>query len=146
MLGLALCLLARPESVYEGFYEPLFRGLRSILMLITGLEAWARLAELRKVAFVCVVYGLITPFMHGALGLAAGVLAHLVTGFSPGGVVLLAMMAASSSEISGPPKLHGALPEANPSAYVGTSTGIGTPVAILSIPFWIWAAGALIGG
>jgi hypothetical protein len=145
MLGLALGLLARPESVYEGFYEPLFRGLLSILMLIMGLEAWARLSEMRKVAFVYVLYGLLAPFVHGAIGLAVGVLAHQITGFSLGGVVLLAVMAASSSDISGPPTLRGALPEANPSAYVGTSTGIGTPVAILSIPFWIWAAGALIG-
>ncbi|MGA0778577.1 MAG: sodium-dependent bicarbonate transport family permease [Gemmobacter sp.] len=146
LLGLALGLLARPESVYEGFYEPLFRGLLSVLMLIMGFEAWARLSEMRKVAFAYVLYGLAAPFVHGALGLAVGVLAHQITGFSLGGVVLLAVMAASSSDISGPPTLRGALPEANPSAYVGTSTGIGTPVAILSIPFWIWAAGALIGG
>jgi len=145
MLGLAVGLLARPESVYEGFYEPLFRGLLSILMLIMRLEAWARLSEMRKVAFVYVLYGLLAPFVHGAIGLAVGVLAHQITGFSLGGVVLLAVMAASNSDISGPPTLRGALPEANPSAYVGTSTGIGTPVAILSIPFWIWAAGALVG-
>ena len=143
-LGLALGIFARPDSVYEGFYELLFRGLLSILMLIMGMEAWARLSELRKVAHVYVAYGLIAPFIHGALGFAAGMAAHHLTGFSQGGVVLLAVMAASSSDISGPPTLRGALPEANPSAYVGTSTGIGTPVAILSIPVWIWLAGVMM--
>ncbi|MEM6467296.1 MAG: sodium-dependent bicarbonate transport family permease, partial [Pseudomonadota bacterium] len=71
------------------------------------------------------------------IGFGAGYVAHVTTGFSAGGVVLLSVMAASSSDISGPPTMRAALPEANPSAYVGTSTGLGTPVAILSIPLWI---------
>ena len=83
--------------------------------------------------------------MHGVFGFAAGLFVHQITGFSGGGVVLLAVMAASSSDISGPPTLRGALPEANPSSYVGTSTGLGTPVAILSIPLWIILADMFIG-
>jgi hypothetical protein len=145
LLGLAIGILARPDSVYASFYEPLFRGLLSILMLVMGIEAWQRLADLRKVAHAYVLYGLAAPFVHGALGFGAGLIAHHLTGFSAGGVVLLAVMAASSSDISGPPTLRGALPEANPSAYVGTSTGLGTPVAILSIPVWIALAEAVIG-
>ncbi|NKX43059.1 sodium-dependent bicarbonate transport family permease [Roseicyclus persicicus] len=145
LLGLGIGLLGRPEQVYEGFYEPLFRGFLSILMLIMGMEAWARLGEMRKVAHAYVLYGIAAPFLHGLMGFGAGLVAHHLTGFSAGGVVLLAVMAASSSDISGPPTLRGALPEANPSAYVGTSTGIGTPVAILSIPVWIALAGAVIG-
>ncbi|MGB7083915.1 MAG: sodium-dependent bicarbonate transport family permease, partial [Phormidesmis sp.] len=50
LLGLALGLLTQPESVYTTFYEPLFRGLLSVLMLIMGMEAAARINELRKVA------------------------------------------------------------------------------------------------
>lgn len=146
LLGLALGLLARPESVYKGFYVPLFRGLLSVLLVITGFEAWVRLSEMWMVAFAYVLYGRAAPLLHGALGLAVGVLAHQITGFSLGGVVLLAVMAASSSNSSGPPTLRGAQPEANPSACVGASPRTGTPVATLSIPFWIWAAGALIGG
>jgi hypothetical protein len=145
LLSLAIGLLGRPEQVYASFYEPLFRGLLSILMLIMGMEAWQRLGEMRKVAHAYVAYGILAPFVHGALGFGAGLIAHHLTGFSGGGVVLLAVMAASSSDISGPPTLRAALPEANPSAYVGTSTGLGTPVAILSIPVWIALAGWLIG-
>lgn len=145
ILGLALGIFARPESVYESFYEPLFRGLLSILMLIMGMEAWSRLSELRKVAHAYILYAITAPLVHGALGFGAGMIAHQVTGFSAGGVVLLAVMASSSSDISGPPTLRGALPEANPSAYVGSSTGLGTPVAILSIPLWIWLAEMVIG-
>ena len=41
--------------------------------------------------------------------------------------------------------MRGALPEANPSAYIGASTGLGTPVAILSIPMFIALADYAIG-
>lgn len=144
LLGLALGLFARPDPVYASFYEPLFRGLLSMLMLIMGMEAWSRLADLRKVAHVYAVYALVMPLVHGALGFAAGWALHVATGFSPGGAVLLAVMAASSSDISGPPTLRAALPRANPAAYVGASTGIGTPVAMLSIPVWLALAEVLV--
>ena len=145
LLGLALGILARPDAVYASFYEPLFRGLLSILMLIMGMEAWSRLSELRGVAKAYLAYGLCAPILHGLLGFGAGLLAHHFTGFSAGGVVLLAVMAASSSDISGPPTLRATLPEANPSSYIGTSTGLGTPVAILSIPLFVALADRLIG-
>ena len=135
--GLALGVLAKPDSVYTSFYEPLFRGLLSILMLIMGMEAWSRFAELRKVAHAYILYGITAPLVHGLLGFGVGLIAHHLTGFSEGGVILLAIMAASSSDISGPPTMRAALPEANSSAYVGTSTGLGTPVAILSIPLFM---------
>ena len=147
LLGLALGLFARPETVYDSFYEPLFRGLLSILMLmlIMGMEAWSRLSELRGVAHAYLVYGLLGPVVHGMLGFGVGLLAHHLTGFSGGGIVLLAVMAASSSDISGPPTMRAALPDANPSAYVGTSTGLGTPVAILSIPVFMALADYFVG-
>lgn len=145
LLGLAIGLLAQPEQVYKSFYEPLFRGLLSILMLIMGMEAWARLSEMRKVAHIYILYGVAAPLLHGMLGFGVGVIAHHMTGFSAGGVVLLAIMAASSSDISGPPTLRAALPKANPSAYVGTSTGLGTPVAILSIPLFVALGETFIG-
>lgn len=144
-LGLAIGVFAKPQSVYDSFYEPLFRGLLSILMLIMGMEAWSRLSELAKVAHAYILYGLISPIVHGFIGFGFGLLAHELTGFSAGGVVLLSIMAASSSDISGPPTMRGALPKANPSAYIGTSTGLGTPVAIFSIPVFMALADAFIG-
>lgn len=144
-LGLAIGVFAKPQSVYDSFYEPLFRGLLSILMLIMGMEAWSRLSELAKVAHAYILYGLISPIVHGFIGFGFGLLAHELTGFSAGGVVLLSIMAASSSDISGPPTMRGALPKANPSAYIGTSTGLGTPLAILSIPVFMALADAFIG-
>ena len=145
LLGIALGLLTKPESVYESFYEPLFRGLLSVLMLIMGMEATARLGELRKVAQWFAVYAVVAPLLHGLIAFGLGMIAHVTTGFSLGGVVVLSVMAASSSDISGPPTLRAGIPSANPSAYIGASTAVGTPVAIaLGIPLYIGLAQALM--
>ncbi|MFW5834046.1 MAG: sodium-dependent bicarbonate transport family permease [Pseudomonadota bacterium] len=138
LLGLALGLFTRPEGVFEGFYDPLFRGFLSVLMLIMGMEAYARLNELRRVAHWYATYAVLAPIVHGFMGFGLGYVAHVTTGFSPGGVILLAVIAASNSDISGPPTLRAGIPTANPSAFIGASTGVGTPVAIaICIPLFI---------
>jgi hypothetical protein len=146
LLGIALGLLTQPESVYKSFYDPLFRGLLSVLMLVMGMEAWSRIGELRKVAQWYVVYSVVAPLVHGFIAFGLGMIAHYATGFSLGGVVILAVIASSSSDISGPPTLRAGIPSANPSAYIGASTAIGTPIAIgLAIPLFLGLAQA-IGG
>jgi hypothetical protein len=147
LLGLALGLLTRPESVYESFFNPGFRGLLSILMLVMGMEAWARLGELRKVGQWYALYAVIAPLLHGLIAFGLGMVAHYATGFSLGGVVILATIAASSSDISGPPTLRAGIPSANPSAYIGSSTAVGTPVALaIGIPLFLGLAQTLMNG
>lgn len=144
LLGIALGILTRPESVFDSFFNPLFRGLLSVLMLVMGMEATARLNELRKVGQWYALYSAIAPLLHGLLAFGLGMVAHYVTGFSLGGVVILAVIAASSSDISGPPTLRAGIPAANPSAYIGASTAVGTPVAIaLAIPLFVELAKVL---
>ncbi|MEL6580083.1 MAG: sodium-dependent bicarbonate transport family permease [Cyanobacteria bacterium J06621_12] len=146
LLGLVLGVLTRPESVYESFFDPLFRGLLSILMLVMGMEATARIGELRKVGQWYALYGAIAPLLHGLIAFGFGMIAHITTGFSPGGVVIMAVIAASSSDISGPPTLRAGIPSANPSAYIGSSTAVGTPIALaVGIPLFIGLAQALMG-
>lgn len=138
LLGIALGILSRPESVFEGFYDPLFRGFLSILMLVLGIEAYSRLHELVKVAHWYALYALLSPIAHGLLAFGLGTLAHHWVGFSPGGVILLAVIAASNSDISGPPTLRAGIPSANPSTYIGASTSVGTPVAVaICIPLFL---------
>jgi hypothetical protein len=138
ILGLVLGLLTNSGTVLESFYEPLFRGFLSILMLVMGMEAYSRIKELKKVAHWFMVYALIMPIVHGLFAFALGYIAHTLTGFSPGGVILLAVIACSNSDISGPPTLRAGIPEANPSAYIGSSTSVGTPVAIaFCIPLYV---------
>ncbi len=138
LLGLALGLLTKPEPILASFYEPLFKGFLSVLMLIMGMEAYSRLHELRKVAHWFAAYALVAPIIHGLMAFGLGYLAHLWVGFSPGGVILFAIIAASNSDISGPPTLRAGIPDANPSSYIGSSTSVGTPVAIaICIPLFI---------
>lgn len=144
LLGIALGLFTRPEPVFESFYDPMFRGLLSILMLIMGMEAYSRIQELRRVAHWFAVYAAVAPLVHGLIAFGFGYIAHVLTGFSPGGVVILAVLAGSSSDISGPPTLRAGIPRANPSAYVGASTSVGTPIAIaVGIPLYIALAEAV---
>ena len=141
LLGMAIGFLTQPQDLYEGFYDLLFRGFLSILMLVLGIEAWSRLSELRQVAQWYAAYALVAPILHGLIGFGFGYLAHILVGFSPGGVVLLAVIAASNSDISGPPTLRAGIPSANPSAFIGASTSVGTPVAIaVCIPLFITLA------
>ncbi len=138
ILGLLLGLLTHPERVFDTFYDPLFRGLLSVLMLIMGMEAWQRLNELRRVAQWYAIYAAVMPLVHGLVAFGLGYLIHLATGISPGGVILLAVLAASSSDISGPPTLRAGIPSANPSSYIGASTSVGTPIAVgIGIPFFV---------
>ena len=145
LLGLALGILTRPERVYDSFFNVQFRGLLSILMLVMGMEATARLGELRKVGQWYALYSFVAPLLHGFIAFGLGMIAHYATGFSFGGVVILATIATSSSDISGPPTLRAGIPSANPSAYIGSSTAVGTPVALaLGIPLYIALAQALM--
>lgn len=146
LLGVALGILTKPEPVYESFFNPLFKGFLSVLMIIMGMEAAQRMNELRKVAQWFAIYAFFAPIVHGFLAFSLGLIIHKLTGFSIGGAVVLAVIAASSSDISGPPTLRAGIPSANPSAYIGASTAIGTPVAIaICIPLFIGIAEMMLG-
>lgn len=145
LLGMALGLFARTEYVFDSFYDPLFKGLLSILMLTMGMEAYARLRELREVAHWFAIYAFFAPIIHGGIAFGFGYVAHQLVGFSAGGVVILSILAASSSDVSGPPTLRAGIPSANPSCYIGASTSVGTPIAIaVCIPLFIALAEALM--
>ncbi len=137
IIGILLGLLTNPQTVLESFYEPLFKGLLSVIMLVLGMEAYLRLKELAKVAHWYTIFAILGPIAHGFIGFGFGYIAYLTVGLSPGGVILLAILAASSSDVSGPPTIRAAIPTANPSAYIGASTGIGTVVSIaICIPLF----------
>ena len=108
----------------------MFRGMLSILLLIMDMEAYSRLPELQGVAHWFGVYALLAPIIHDLIGFGLGHLAYITVGLSPGGVVVPAIIAASNSDILGPPTSRAGIPNANPSSYIGASTSAGTPVAI----------------
>lgn len=85
LLGVALGILTRPEPVYESFFNLLFRGFLSVLMIIMGMEATQRMNELRKVAQWFAIYAFFAPIVHGFLAFGLGLVIHKLTGFSIGG-------------------------------------------------------------
>jgi hypothetical protein len=146
IIGVVLGLVTKPDSVYESFFNPLFRGFLSILMLVSGMEAYSRLRELKGVAHWYITYAFLGPLIHGLIGFGFGYIAHLLVGLSPGGVIMLAIIASSNSDISGPPTVRAGIPSANPSVYHGTSTGLGTVAVIaLYVPFFLALGGIVFG-
>jgi hypothetical protein len=146
LAGIVLGLVARPDVVFEGFYDLLFVGFLSVLMLTLGMDAYKSLKDLARVAHWYIVYAFTAPIVHGLMGFGLGYIAHLLVNLSPGGVIMLAIIASSNSDISGPPTLRAGIPTANPAAYIGSSTGVGTPVAIIiGIPLFM-ALGQIVFG
>jgi len=144
--GVLLGIFSQAEGIFYEFYNPLFKGFLSILMLTLGIEAYKHMKELKDVAHWYIIYAVLAPIVHGFIGFGLAYIAYLLVGLSPGGVIMIAIIAASNSDISGPPTIRSGLPTANPSAYLGASTGIGTPVAILiCIPLFI-ALGHVVFG
>ncbi|MDX2176474.1 MAG: sodium-dependent bicarbonate transport family permease [Candidatus Sumerlaeia bacterium] len=120
------------ERVKPFFADP-FQGVLCLFLLDMGLVAASRLGELKKTGKFVVVFGLLTPLVNGALGVALG---H-VAGLSVGGATALGAMAASASYIAAPAAVRIALPEANPSIYLTAAIGITFPFNLsVGIPIY----------
>lgn len=138
LIGLVIGLATNAQAIYSEFYNPLFGGLLTILMLTMGMEAANRIREVFKTAHWYIIFSIVGPIVHGFMGFGLGYIAHVLVDLSPGGVILLAIIAASNSDVSGPPTIRAGIPSANPSVYIATSTGLGTVVAIaICIPLFL---------
>ena len=77
----------------------------------------------------------------GQLGAALALLLCTVLGVSAGNGALLMVLAASASYIAVPAVVRHAIPEANPSLYIGMSLGLTFPFNILiGIPIYVGIA------
>lgn len=129
-LGVTLGILARREPVHESSFNPLFKGFMPVLMIIMGWEASQRMNELGKVVQWFAIDAFMAPIVHRFLAFGLGLIIHPFTGFSISDAVGFAVIAASSSDISGPTTLRAGIPSANPSACSVASKAIATGVAI----------------
>ena len=108
-----------------------------------GVATAKRLSDLSNVPKRLAFYGVLAPITHASIAL---VLAW-VGGLSVANATLLAVLAGSASYIAVPAVLKHALPESNPSLYLGLSLGLTFPFNIIvGIPLYHWAAVWLIGG
>ena len=120
-------------SLFFDSRGPVFRGILCLFLLHMGTVAGERLGDLRRVGLFLIIFAILTPIIHGCLGVYLGSLA----GLSLGGATVLGTMAASASYIAAPPAVRLTLPEANPTLYLTCSLGITFPFnLILGIPLY----------
>jgi len=143
--GMAIGWAAGPEGLapIKPLFYDLFKGALAIFLLEMGLIVARQTAELRRQGMFLAVFGVAMPVFSACLGVGCGVL----LGLSPGGVALLATLAASASYIAVPATMRLAVPEANPALSLAAVLGVTFPFNILvGIPFYHWLAVHFAGG
>ncbi|MEM6906685.1 MAG: sodium-dependent bicarbonate transport family permease, partial [Pseudomonadota bacterium] len=121
-----------------------FKGALCLFLLDMGLIAGRGIRQSRGVLSVGLfAFGLVMPVIGAAIGSLAG----LLIGLSPGGVFLMAVLAATASYIAVPAAMRVAVPEADPGIYLTLSLAITFPFNLtLGLPLYLLAATALTGG
>jgi len=121
--------------------EWMFKGALTLFLLEMGLVAGSRLSDLRHAGIFLIIFGIVMPIMHGALGVYLGSLA----GLDAGSCTVLGAMAASASYIAAPPAVRMTLPEANPTFYLTAALAITFPFNLLfGIPLYFRMALAIV--
>ena len=130
------------HAVMQPFTGDLFKGLLAFFLLDMGLLVARHFGAARTQSPVLIAYAALGPLVHAAIALALAAL----LGLPVADAALLMVLSASASYIVVPAVLRHAVPEANPSLYLGLSLGITFPLNILlGIPLYIavarWALG-----
>lgn len=130
------------KEVMKPFSADLFKGMLAFFLLDMGLVVAKNLRDARGKAPVLLAYAICSPFVHAALAL----LLALLFGLTAGDAALLMVLSASASYIVVPAVLRYAVPEANPSVYLGLPIGVTFPINLLiGIPLYMTAAEHFIG-
>ena len=138
--GMLIGAIAQPAALGKilPFYDTLFMGVLSLFLLDMGMEAARRIGDFRLAGPSLLLFGIAMPLIGGAIGLAVG---HWALGFGVGGMLLVAVLAASASYIAVPPAMRLAIPEASPALFLTLSLGVTFPFnVIVGIPLYFWAA------
>ena len=129
------------KAAMQPFSVDLFKGMLAFFLLDMGLMAARNVREIRCKSPWVIVYALVAPICHAALALGLAIVVDLPAGDAG----MLMVLAASASYIAVPAVLRYAIPEANPSLYLGMSLGITFPLNILfGIPLYINIAHAVL--
>ena len=123
------------KAVMKPFSADLFKGMLAFFLLDMGLVVAKNLREMRG-------YAILSPFVHATLALLLAIALQLPTGDT----ALLMVLSASASYIVVPAVLRHAVPEANPSMYLGLPIGVTFPInLLLGIPLYMAAATKFAG-
>lgn len=130
------------EPVAPLFFD-LFKGVLALFLLEMGLIASAQVGGVLRHGFFLLAFGLLAPVAFALVGIGFGVL----MGLSPGGVMLLAVLAGSASYIAAPAAMRTAVPEANPALSLTASLAVTFPFNILvGIPLYHRLTAYLLDG
>ena len=129
------------KAAMQPFSVGLFKGMLALFLLDMGLMAARNVREIRGKSPWVIVYAVLAPIGQAALALVLAIVASLPAGDAG----ILMVLAASASYIAVPAVLRYAIPEANPSLYLGMSLGITFPLNILvGIPIYMNIAHAIL--
>jgi hypothetical protein len=133
--GLAIGWVSGPEGTasIQPLFFGLFKGILALFLLEMGLIAATQLGALRRNAVFLVSFGVLMPLF----GAVVGALLGRAIGLSPGGITVLATLAASASYIAAPTAMRTAVPEANPALSLTASLAVTFPFnIIIGIPLY----------
>jgi hypothetical protein len=117
----------------EAFFVAPFQGVLALFLLEMGMVAARRFSDLRSVGGFLVGFATLLPLIHGFIGAGVGYAVNL----SPGGTMLMAVLAASASYIAAPAAMRLSLPEANPTLYLTASLAVTFPFNLtLGLPLY----------
>jgi hypothetical protein len=130
------------KEVMQPFTGDLFKGLLAFFLLDMGLLVARHFAAARTQSPVLVAYALLGPLLHAGIALALAA----ALGLPVADGALLMVLSASASYIVVPAVLRHAMPEANPSIYLGLSLGLTFPFNIIvGISLYVAAARLVLG-
>lgn len=125
------------QNMMRPFSVDLFKGLLAFFLLDMGLLAARNVPSLKNQSPLVFTFGVLAPLFHASLALGLGLIFQL----SSGNTVLLMVLASSASYIAVPAVVRYAIPEANPSLYIGMSLALTFPLNLLfGIPLYLQVA------
>ena len=125
------------KAMMHPFSFDLFKGMLAFFLLDMGLTVAKSLGSVRDKSPVLIAYAALAPLVHASIAL----LLSAALGLPVPDATLLMVLSASASYIVVPAVLRYAIPEANPSMYLGLAFGITFPLNILiGIPLYTYAA------
>jgi hypothetical protein len=130
------------KVMMQTFSTDLFKGMLAFFLLDMGLMVARSMRDVQGRSPILIAYAALAPVVHAGIALLISILLSLPVADA----ALIMVLSASASYIVVPAVLRYAIPEANPSLYLGLSLGVTFPLNILfGIPVYTEAARKVLG-
>ena len=130
------------KVMMQTFSTDLFKGMLAFFLLDMGLMVARSMRDVKGKSPILIAYAALAPVVHAGIALLISMLLSLPVADA----ALIMVLSASASYIVVPAVLRYAIPEANPSLYLGLSLGVTFPLNILfGIPVYTEVARQVLG-